>query len=98
MIILFDLDGTLIDSTEAILESFGMAYEMHGDEVPDPKDPTKKGGATKHTDPGKYFPWTAFMQSIGSDIARVCRITSYNVCYTKLLRICSILTLRSLMQ
>jgi phosphoglycolate phosphatase len=25
--ILFDLDGTLIDSTEAILESFGVAYE-----------------------------------------------------------------------
>ena len=26
MIILFDLDGTLIDSTEAILESFHKAY------------------------------------------------------------------------
>ena len=27
MIILFDLDGTLIDSTEAILESFSVAFE-----------------------------------------------------------------------
>ncbi len=27
MTILFDLDGTLIDSTDAILESFGVAYE-----------------------------------------------------------------------
>jgi len=33
-IILFDLDGTLIDSTEAILESFGVAYETHGSIVP----------------------------------------------------------------
>jgi phosphoglycolate phosphatase len=33
-IILFDLDGTLIDSTEAILESFKMAYSKLGNEVP----------------------------------------------------------------
>jgi len=30
MIILFDLDGTLIDSTEAILESFHNSFEAHG--------------------------------------------------------------------
>ncbi|MBN2817165.1 MAG: HAD family hydrolase [Campylobacterales bacterium] len=30
MIILFDLDGTLIDSTEAILESFHHSLEEHG--------------------------------------------------------------------
>lgn len=35
MIILFDLDGTLIDSTEAILESFGVAFKTHGKEAPD---------------------------------------------------------------
>lgn len=35
MIILFDLDGTLIDSTEAILESFSVAYETHGKVAPD---------------------------------------------------------------
>ncbi len=29
MIILFDLDGTLIDSTEAILESFHNSFEVH---------------------------------------------------------------------
>ncbi len=34
MIILFDLDGTLIDSTEAILESFGVAFKAFEDEVP----------------------------------------------------------------
>lgn len=30
MIILFDLDGTLIDSTEAILESFSQAFDQYG--------------------------------------------------------------------
>ncbi len=34
-IILFDLDGTVIDSTEAILESFAVAYETFGRRVPD---------------------------------------------------------------
>jgi len=33
-IILFDLDGTLIDSTEAILESFSKAYEKCGGDIP----------------------------------------------------------------
>jgi len=34
--ILFDLDGTLIDSTEAILESFHNSYDIH--QRPHPKD------------------------------------------------------------
>lgn len=34
-IVLFDLDGTLIDSTEAILESFENAYISFGENVPD---------------------------------------------------------------
>jgi phosphoglycolate phosphatase len=34
-IILFDLDGTLIDSTEAILESFAVAFETWEGSVPD---------------------------------------------------------------
>ena len=33
-IILFDLDGTLIDSTEAILESFTVAFQSFGESVP----------------------------------------------------------------
>ncbi len=37
MIILFDLDGTLIDSTEAILESFNVAFKTFNDAVPDEK-------------------------------------------------------------
>ncbi len=35
-LILFDLDGTLIDSTEAILESFAAAYAACGEHAPDP--------------------------------------------------------------
>jgi phosphoglycolate phosphatase len=34
-IILFDLDGTLIDSTEAILESFAVAFKTFQKDVPD---------------------------------------------------------------
>ena len=34
-VILFDLDGTLIDSTEAILESFASAFKKLGGSVPD---------------------------------------------------------------
>ena len=33
--ILFDLDGTLIDSTDAIIESFGVAYETFGRIAPE---------------------------------------------------------------
>ncbi|NPA55318.1 MAG: HAD family hydrolase [Epsilonproteobacteria bacterium] len=40
MIILFDLDGTLIDSTEAILESFGIAFRQYGMQVPPNDDIT----------------------------------------------------------
>lgn len=39
-VILFDLDGTLIDSTEAILESFASAYASFNQEVP-PSDDIK---------------------------------------------------------
>jgi phosphoglycolate phosphatase len=39
--ILFDLDGTLIDSTEAILESFSVAYDTFGRAMPE-EDEIKK--------------------------------------------------------
>lgn len=35
--ILFDLDGTLIDSTEAIVESFGIAFDTFGIATPPPE-------------------------------------------------------------
>ena len=42
--ILFDLDGTLIDSTEAILESFEVAYSHFGESCPDPEKITAEIG------------------------------------------------------
>ncbi len=38
LIILFDLDGTLIDSTEAILESFHYAFDFYGYSHPNDED------------------------------------------------------------
>ncbi len=38
MIILFDLDGTLIDSTEAILESFHNSFDVHNHPHPSDED------------------------------------------------------------
>ena len=35
--ILFDLDGTLIDSTPAILDGFGAAFRAHGEPPPSPE-------------------------------------------------------------
>ena len=43
-IILFDLDGTLIDSTEAILESFEESFKHFGQEVPSDDDITSQIG------------------------------------------------------
>jgi len=38
VIILFDLDGTLIDSTEAILESFHFAYDFYNEKHPNDEE------------------------------------------------------------
>jgi phosphoglycolate phosphatase len=38
MTILFDLDGTLIDSTDAILEGFEVAYDTFGEVTPDSEE------------------------------------------------------------
>jgi phosphoglycolate phosphatase len=38
MIILFDLDGTIIDSTEAILESFHNSFDIHNHTHPNDED------------------------------------------------------------
>lgn len=46
MTILFDLDGTLIDSTEAILESFGVAFSTFGKAAPGHREIKKEIGHT----------------------------------------------------
>ncbi|GAB6074284.1 HAD family hydrolase [Nautilia lithotrophica] len=40
-VILFDLDGTLIDSTEAILEGFNVAFKTYGNNPPKDEDVKK---------------------------------------------------------
>ena len=45
-VILFDLDGTLIDSTEAILESFCVAFEKFGAKAPQGEEIKKHIGHT----------------------------------------------------
>jgi N-acetyl-anhydromuramyl-L-alanine amidase AmpD len=40
----------------------------HAD-VPDPKDPNRRGGASHHTDPGPFFPWADFFDSLRAELA-----------------------------
>ncbi len=58
---------------EALVRLVGAVCDRHGiprdrehvighNEVPNPKDPSKKGGANGHTDPGPHFPWALFME------------------------------------
>ncbi|MEF3191959.1 MAG: HAD family hydrolase [Campylobacterales bacterium] len=47
-VVLFDLDGTLIDSTEAIVESFGVAFEQFGVSPPDQLEIKQQIGHTLH--------------------------------------------------
>jgi N-acetyl-anhydromuramyl-L-alanine amidase AmpD len=59
----------------ALVELCGGICERHGltpdpshfyghDEVPNPHDPKRKGGAHGHTDPGPFFPWAFFFTSL----------------------------------
>lgn len=43
-VVLFDLDGTVIDSTEAIVESFGVAFKHFGKPAPTAEDVISKIG------------------------------------------------------
>jgi N-acetylmuramoyl-L-alanine amidase len=38
-------------------------------DVPNPKDPRRKGGANGHTDPGEHFPWQPFFDAVRAEIA-----------------------------
>jgi len=61
MIILFDLDGTLIDSTEAILESFSVAFQTFNDDIPSDEDIKAEIG----------HPLDAMFTTLGVDKAKV---------------------------
>ena len=75
MIILFDLDGTLIDSTEAILESFHNSFDIH---------------KTKHPSDAQIkaligYPLDVMYASLGIDKSQVWEyVTTYKEHYRKI--------------
>lgn len=72
--ILFDLDGTLIDSTEAILEGFATSFKQNGGEVPDESKVLQIIG----------HPLDIMFKSLGCDANRVdSYIESYKEHYKK---------------
>lgn len=74
-IILFDLDGTLIDSTEAILESFAMAYSVCGGSLPEDKKITAEIG----------YPLDAMFASLGIENMHIEKyIKAYKSHYQKI--------------
>ncbi|WP_373030586.1 HAD family hydrolase [Sulfurovum sp.] len=75
MIILFDLDGTLIDSTEAILESFGVAFETFDTPVPDDERIKKEIG----------HPLDVMFATLGVEEAHVdAHVQAYKMHYRKI--------------
>ena len=46
-------------------------HVMGHEDVPDPRDITKKGGAHHHRDPGKWFPWTLVMTAMQNAVKGV---------------------------
>jgi len=76
-VILFDLDGTLIDSTEAILESFDVAFTSLGDKTPDDNDIKKLIG----------LPLEIMFENLGVDKNRVWDyVNAYKMHYRKISR------------
>jgi len=72
--ILFDLDGTLIDSTEAILEGFTTSFKQNGGEVPDESKVLQVIG----------HPLDIMFKSLGCDVRRVdSYVESYKEHYRK---------------
>jgi N-acetyl-anhydromuramyl-L-alanine amidase AmpD len=38
-------------------------------DVPDPRNPELRGGASHHVDPGPHFPWSTFLEALGAELA-----------------------------
>ncbi|HVK03725.1 MAG TPA: N-acetylmuramoyl-L-alanine amidase [Armatimonadaceae bacterium] len=68
-------DATVYESCARLVREVTARYGIPRDrehiiahaEVPDPRDPTKVGGASHHTDPGPYWDWDAFMALVRND-------------------------------
>ena len=75
MIILFDLDGTLIDSTDAILECFHHSFDLHKHIQPTDKDIKALIG----------YPLDVMYKNLGVDEDRVWDfVATYKECYRKI--------------
>lgn len=51
-----------------VLHQAGPGICGHAD-VPDPRDPNRRGGASHHTDPGKHFPWAIFLRDLRLELS-----------------------------
>lgn len=62
------LVAALCELGRDLVKRFGIRPDrdhVYGHEdVPDPRDPSKKGGAHHHRDPGRYMPWATFMAAL----------------------------------
>ena len=86
MILLFDLDGTLIDSTEAILESFHNSFDIH--DTPHPED-TQITALIGH-------PLDVMYQELGVEESRVWDfVATYKAHYRKISRAKTVLLPRA---
>ncbi len=75
MVILFDLDGTLIDSTEAILESFAVAFRTFDAPVPDEEDIKAEIG----------HPLDVMFETLGVEVSKVdAHVQAYKMHYRKI--------------
>jgi len=75
MIILFDLDGTLIDSTDAILECFHHSFEVYGERQPDDEEIKALIG----------YPLDVMYTDLGIDEDKVWDfVGTYKECYRKI--------------
>ena len=76
-VILFDLDGTLIDSTEAILESFDVAFKSFNDKTPQETEIKRLIG----------LPLDVMFDSLGVDKSKVWDyVNAYKMHYRKISR------------
>lgn len=68
-------NATIYEAEAKLIRNITTRYNIPRDrkhiighfEVPDPRDPTKFGGAGGHTDPGPFWDWDSFMTLVRND-------------------------------
>lgn len=66
----------LVELSVAIVERHGIpVVHQAGNgicghcDVPDPRNPDLRGGASHHTDPGPFFPWQEYLDAVRAELA-----------------------------